>query len=135
MRLSSNFCLILLLLVLVLVPRVGETIANVAKIVSQRVIGHYKHFELLQRTDAGIDVLPPEALEVVDVARKLQLKQISLSASLRNDGSILQRITEFSWPIRVDFNALNQFWRRQEALPNNCAVQETREHLVYGICH
>lgn len=86
---------------------------------------------------SGVEVLPPQALQVNEMIEQYGLSDYWLSESLlqEDEREIKERIIEFSWPVRVDPHSPYTFgYPGDFADRADCRVIDTRQDIELGYC-
>jgi hypothetical protein len=124
-----------LLGLLFLVPRISESIAEVAKAAQRELAGTSTPFVERSRPQSGEEFgLPKFSREVVRMLRLLGLKDYSLSSWLRKELRTNQRIIEGAWPIPYNDDSPNLFLRKTDRLPPRCEIRRAGRDIDYAFC-
>ena len=83
----------------------------------------------------GLEVLPEEALQVLDLINTNKVEAYSISSVLNEDYHIMQRIVESAWPVRMREDARHVFIRVEE-IPDyaKCQLIEQKELIALVHC-
>ena len=85
--------------------------------------------------DAGINfALPTEAIEVRDIINNQKFNDFNLSAEIKKNIYLYQRILEFNYPFRINKNSNYIFILKGEKFPNNCVILENGTFLTLIKC-
>lgn len=120
---------------LLLLPKVGSGVSEIATSAQQRMQGSLPAFSEYVRPHLGEEALTPAPHEVVEIVREQQLPDFSLSPSLERDEQILQRVTEGAWPSQLTGRSPNLFLKKKhDRVPAGCEVRLSRKSVVYARC-
>jgi hypothetical protein len=120
--------------VLALVPRIGVAYDAIAIQSRRGLLGHVPLLWDRQNPRAGELVIPPRALEVIQMAREYKLKSLRLSNGLSKNEEVQQRVAEGVWPIRVRKKSRNLFISKGEEVPQECELQHSGWSVEYVRC-
>lgn len=79
-------------------------------------------------------ILPENILELKSIIKKDKLKRFNISNEIKKNAYLLQRITEFLYPAKIDFNKKEIFYLKIENEPNNCKVIKEFNNWFLGKC-
>ena len=85
--------------------------------------------------NAGISyALSSEVIEANSILKKQKVIDFNLSADLKKDTYLYQRIIEFNYPIRINESSKLIFFLNAEDIPNACKIIEIGKYLTLTQC-
>jgi len=79
-------------------------------------------------------ILPKSVLELKFISERNNYKKINVSNEIKDNDFLLQRITEFIYPTKLDFNLSEIFYLQSEKIPFSCGKLKEFEYLVLVKC-
>jgi len=78
--------------------------------------------------------LPDPVIEAKNIIKKNKVESFNLSASIKDNKALYQRIIEFNYPIRLKSSSDIFFFLKEEIIPKECKIIDTGEHLFLTKC-
>jgi hypothetical protein len=118
---------------LLAIPDASYTLRSVARNLSNPNTNVPQTLAHISTPGSGINVLPREVLDMKKILEKINTPSYELSARIRNDDNLLQRVIEGLWPAKNEPSSY-LFLRIDEDIPYNCRPVAQSNEVKFAFC-
>ena len=120
-------------LVLITLPDASYTLRSIAKNLSRPDTNFSQTLKHVSTPGDGINILPHEVLEMKKILEKIKTSTYGLSARIKNDDILYQRVIEGLWPVKNEASSF-VFLRADEQLPTTCSPVAQSNEVKIAFC-